>query len=81
MYDGLDGTFRTIRLRGRQPTCPVCSDAPTITKLIDYEQFCGAKATDKVINCLYQSSVVLIRLLNKVLGEYVGKVSLLQRMC
>jgi adenylyltransferase/sulfurtransferase len=48
MYDGLDGTFRTIRLRGRQPTCPVCGDNPTITQLIDYEQFCGAKATDKV---------------------------------
>ncbi|XP_060590470.1 adenylyltransferase and sulfurtransferase MOCS3-like [Ruditapes philippinarum] len=47
MYDGLDGTFRTIRLRGRQPTCPVCGDNPTITQLIDYEQFCGAKATDK----------------------------------
>ncbi|XP_053376323.1 adenylyltransferase and sulfurtransferase MOCS3-like [Mercenaria mercenaria] len=47
MYDGLDGTFRTIRLRGRQPSCPVCGDTPTITELIDYEQFCGARATDK----------------------------------
>ncbi|KAL4237981.1 Molybdenum cofactor synthesis protein 3 [Mactra antiquata] len=47
MYDGLEGTFRTIRLRGRQSTCPICSDNPTITQLIDYEQFCGARASDK----------------------------------
>jgi adenylyltransferase/sulfurtransferase len=25
----------------RDPECPVCGDHPTITKLIDYEQFCG----------------------------------------
>lgn len=48
MFDGLDGTFRTIKLRGRQNKCPVCGDNPTITKLIDYEQFCGARASDKV---------------------------------
>lgn len=48
MYDGLEGTFRTVRLRGRQSGCPVCGDSPSITKLIDYEQFCGARATDKV---------------------------------
>lgn len=25
----------------RDPSCPLCGDHPTITKLIDYEQFCG----------------------------------------
>lgn len=52
MYDGLDGRFTTVRLRGRQAGCPVCGDSPTITRhgLIDYEQFCGAKASDKVFN-------------------------------
>ncbi len=25
----------------RNPDCPVCGDHPTVTKLIDYEQFCG----------------------------------------
>jgi len=48
LYDGYAGSFRSIRLRGRQEKCAVCSDNPTITALQDYELFCGSKATDKV---------------------------------
>lgn len=40
--------FRNVRLRGRNTSCDVCGDTPSVSKLIDYEQFCGAKATDKV---------------------------------
>ncbi|KAI8480580.1 Molybdenum cofactor synthesis protein 3 [Branchiostoma belcheri] len=47
LFDALDGTFRTIKLRPRQASCVVCGDAPTVTQLQDYEQFCGAKACDK----------------------------------
>ncbi|XP_078000860.1 adenylyltransferase and sulfurtransferase MOCS3-like [Glandiceps talaboti] len=47
VFDGMDGTFRTIKLRPRKGSCEVCGDNPTIKQLIDYEQFCGAKATDK----------------------------------
>ncbi len=36
----LDMTFRELKIQ-RDPSCPVCGDKPTITKLIDYEQFCG----------------------------------------
>jgi adenylyltransferase/sulfurtransferase len=36
----LDMTFREVKIR-RDPQCPVCGDHPTITELIDYEQFCG----------------------------------------
>ena len=32
--------FRELKLR-RDPDCPVCGDHPTVTELIDYEQFCG----------------------------------------
>jgi sulfur-carrier protein adenylyltransferase/sulfurtransferase len=39
-YDSLRMKFRELKLR-RDPTCPVCSDKPTITKYIDYEQFCA----------------------------------------
>ena len=35
--------FRELKLR-RNPECPVCGDHPTITKLIDYQQFCGIPA-------------------------------------
>ncbi len=42
LYDALAMTFRTLKIR-RDPHCPVCGDRPTITKLIDYEAFCGLK--------------------------------------
>jgi adenylyltransferase/sulfurtransferase len=39
-YDALNMQFRELKLR-RDPTCPVCGDHPTVTQLIDYQQFCG----------------------------------------
>ncbi len=40
LYDALGMRFRELKLR-RNPECPVCGDHPTVTKLIDYLQFCG----------------------------------------
>jgi adenylyltransferase/sulfurtransferase len=40
IYDALAMKFRQLKLR-RDPECPVCGDHPTVTELIDYEQFCG----------------------------------------
>ena len=40
-YDSLKMQFRTLKLR-RDPSCPVCGDAPSITSYIDYEGFCAA---------------------------------------
>lgn len=40
LYDALNMRFRELKLR-RNPDCPVCGDHPTVTELIDYEQFCG----------------------------------------
>jgi sulfur-carrier protein adenylyltransferase/sulfurtransferase len=40
ILDVLAMRFREVRLR-RDPACPMCGDAPTITALQDYEQFCG----------------------------------------
>jgi adenylyltransferase/sulfurtransferase len=42
IYDALKMRFRELKLR-RDPECPVCGDHPTVTKLIDYEQFCGLR--------------------------------------
>ncbi len=36
----LDMTFREVKIQ-RDPECPVCGDKPTITALIDYQEFCG----------------------------------------
>jgi len=40
LYDALAMRFRELKLR-KNPECPVCGDHPTVTKLIDYQQFCG----------------------------------------
>ena len=39
-FDALKMKFREFNLRP-DPQCPVCGDSPSITKPIDYEQFCG----------------------------------------
>jgi len=45
LYDALAMTFREFKVR-RNPKCPICGDHPTITKLIDYEQFCGIRGQE-----------------------------------
>jgi adenylyltransferase/sulfurtransferase len=40
LYNALDMKFREVKLQ-KDPDCPVCGKNPTITQLIDYEQFCG----------------------------------------
>ena len=40
LYDALAMRFRELKLR-KDPDCPICSTHRTITKLIDYNQFCG----------------------------------------
>jgi molybdopterin/thiamine biosynthesis adenylyltransferase/rhodanese-related sulfurtransferase len=45
LYDALAMSFREFKVR-RNPDCPVCGDKPSITKLIDYEQFCGVRGQE-----------------------------------
>ena len=40
LLDALAMDFRMVKVR-RNSKCPLCGDKPTITELIDYEQFCG----------------------------------------
>jgi adenylyltransferase/sulfurtransferase len=44
-FSALDLEIKTFRLR-RDPNCPVCGDRPSITKPIDYEEFCGVPILD-----------------------------------
>ena len=41
IYDALEMTYRSVKVR-KDPECPVCGKNPTVTELIDYEEFCGA---------------------------------------
>jgi sulfur-carrier protein adenylyltransferase/sulfurtransferase len=44
LFDGLEFEWREVNVR-RNPECPACGDSPTVTKLIDYEEFCGMRPT------------------------------------
>jgi adenylyltransferase/sulfurtransferase len=46
MFDALDMTFRVYKVR-KDPACPVCGEHPTITELIDYEEFCAMPAASR----------------------------------
>jgi sulfur-carrier protein adenylyltransferase/sulfurtransferase len=50
LYDALGMSFREMKLR-KDPNCPVCGENPTVTELIDYQEFCGipqANAAEQV---------------------------------
>ena len=46
LYDALGMKFRELKLR-KNPECPICGDHRTITKLIDYHQFCGVPSPNQ----------------------------------
>jgi adenylyltransferase/sulfurtransferase len=46
LVDALNMRFRELKLR-KNPECPVCGPNPTVTALIDYQQFCGIKPESK----------------------------------
>ncbi len=48
LYDALSMSFDEVKLR-KNPNCVVCGENPTVTELIDYEQFCGMPAHDREI--------------------------------
>jgi adenylyltransferase/sulfurtransferase len=45
LFDALDARFRQVKVH-KDPDCPVCGENPTVTELIDYEQFCGIPHSD-----------------------------------
>lgn len=46
LYDALAMTMEEVKLR-KDPDCVICGPHPTVTALIDYEQFCGMPAHDQ----------------------------------
>ena len=46
IFDALGVKFRELKLR-KDPECPVCGPHPSITKLIDYEEFCGIRGEEQ----------------------------------
>lgn len=48
VYDALEQDWNYVKVR-KDPNCPVCSEHPTLTALIDYEDFCGVPAHDRAV--------------------------------
>jgi adenylyltransferase/sulfurtransferase len=49
LVDALGMKFRELKLR-KNPDCVVCGTHPTVTKLIDYEEFCGLRGQEQTVN-------------------------------
>lgn len=45
LVDALAMRFRELKLR-KNPDCPACGTHPTVTRLIDYNQFCGIRGEE-----------------------------------
>ena len=64
IYDALKMRFRELTLR-KDPDCPVCGTHPTVTHLIDYEQFCGvtpASPEPSAVNSATEITAVELKL-------------------
>ncbi|HEU5335320.1 MAG TPA: molybdopterin-synthase adenylyltransferase MoeB [Terriglobales bacterium] len=48
LVDALGMRFRELKLR-KNPECPACGKHPTVTKLIDYNEFCGIRGEEKPV--------------------------------
>jgi adenylyltransferase/sulfurtransferase len=49
LYDALSMRFRELKLR-RNPECPACGGHRTITRLLDYDRFCGVPAQETKVS-------------------------------
>src|SRR3954469_9688289 len=55
LFDALKLKFRELKLR-KNPDCPICSEHPTQTGLIDYEQFCGIDPAADAVEAAFEIS-------------------------
>jgi adenylyltransferase/sulfurtransferase len=49
LVDALGMKFRELKLR-KNPDCPICGTHPSVTKLIDYNEFCGIRGEEKAVS-------------------------------
>jgi adenylyltransferase/sulfurtransferase len=60
VYDALEMTYRKIKVR-KDPNCAICGENPTVTGLIDYEDFCGA-VSDEAQSAVVGSTITATEL-------------------
>jgi adenylyltransferase/sulfurtransferase len=59
-YDALAMRFNEFRFE-KDPDCPVCSDHPSLTELIDYEGFCGVHVEENPMREVSAADVAALR--------------------
>jgi len=57
VYDALEMSYRKIRVR-KDPNCAVCGENPTVTELIDYDDFCGT-VSDEAMQAAQGSTITV----------------------
>jgi sulfur-carrier protein adenylyltransferase/sulfurtransferase len=55
VYDALEMEYRKLAVR-KDPNCAICGENPTVTELIDYDDFCGA-ITDEAAEAVVDSTI------------------------
>ncbi|HEU0286016.1 MAG TPA: adenylyltransferase/sulfurtransferase MoeZ [Nocardioidaceae bacterium] len=60
IYDALEMNYNSLPVR-KDPNCAICGDHPTVTELIDYEDFCGA-ITDEAAEAVVDSTISVLQL-------------------
>ena len=60
IYDALEMNYNSLPVR-KDPNCAICGDNPTVTELIDYEDFCGA-ITDEAAEAVVDSTISVLQL-------------------
>ncbi len=62
VYDALEMEYRKLSVR-KDPHCAICGENPTVTELIDYEDFCGA-VSDEAAEAVVDSTISVRQLEN-----------------
>jgi adenylyltransferase/sulfurtransferase len=65
LFDAWQMKFRELTLR-KNPDCPVCGTNPTITELIDYEEFCGLRSHQKAAGAIKLDEISAIELKQRI---------------
>ena len=70
LYDALAQQWTYVKVN-KDPSCPVCGENPTVTELIDYEEFCGMPANDHAAEV--DASLAELEILPKEYAEIAEK--------
>jgi adenylyltransferase/sulfurtransferase len=65
LFDAWQMKFRELKLR-KNPDCPVCGANPTITELIDYEEFCGLRSHQNAAEAIKLDEISVIELKQRI---------------